>query len=161
MQLKFMIILMLCTYQSIFAIAPVEISKEYQNKRSDVSSSAQSKIPAPAKTSSGMLESSTTALHHTWNYIQSQLQQLHISLSEFIAKLVPSIPKLLQELSILERQQNNSTNQNQLPIKQVLRDIDKDFVTLQTMKAQRRPCIIHGITYNLSCSNCTYLYQNL
>lgn len=131
MQLKFMIILMLWTHQSTCATTSVKISKEVNRP----GSSAQSKSPAPAKISSGMLQSSTKALNHTWNYIQSQLQQLHISVSEFISNLVKSTPVLLQQLSSLQRQHNNSTAQNQ-PINKILRDMEKDFVTLQTMKAQ-------------------------
>jgi hypothetical protein len=88
----------------------------------------------PKKPLSDFLQSSTQALHNTSKEIQSQLRQLHISLQAFIAKLVPSIPKLLQQLSSLQRQHNNSTAQNQ-PIQKILRDMENDLSTLQTIQA--------------------------
>lgn len=129
MQLKFIIIMMLCSYQSIcLTQGPKTTAPKPKSEKSPETSKQKKPL-------SEFLQSSTKALHTTSNYIQSQLQQLNISLQAFIAKLVPSIPKLLQQISKLQRQQKNSDSQNQ-QIQKILIDMQKDFVTLQTMKAQ-------------------------
>jgi hypothetical protein len=125
--------MILCTYQSIFAINFAEIAIGSKNKKTGALPPEQTKISPSAKISSGMLQSSTKAWHTQWNYIQSQLEQLQISLPQFIAKLTASTPELLQKLSSLQNQLKHKDSISPL-IEKIVIDINYDFDRLQRMQ---------------------------